>query len=55
MGVVFAFLYVKTKRIIVPILVHMLMNTIVVMAQLLIDPELLEQMQEQAQFIFFGG
>lgn len=55
MGVVFAFLYVKTKRIIVPIIVHMLLNTIVVTAQLLIDPAKLEQMQQQAQFIFFGG
>lgn len=55
MGVVFAFLYVKTKRIIVPILVHMLMNTIVVVTQLSIDPELLKELQEQASFIFFGG
>lgn len=55
MGVVFAYLYVKTKRIIVPILVHMLLNTIVVTAQLVIDPEMLEQMQQQAQFILFGG
>ncbi|MBS4220766.1 CPBP family intramembrane metalloprotease [Bacillus sp. FJAT-49711] len=33
MGFTFAFLYVKTKRIIVPIISHMMMNTIVTVAQ----------------------
>ncbi|RYG71644.1 CPBP family intramembrane metalloprotease [Lentibacillus lipolyticus] len=47
MGFVFAFLYVKTKRIIVPILVHMAMNTIAVLIQLTLDPEDLEKMQQQ--------
>ncbi len=39
MGFVFAFLYVQTKRIIVPIIVHAGMNTLVVVAQLTLDPE----------------
>lgn len=51
MGYVFAFLYVKTKRIIVPIIVHMAMNSLLVIAQFSIDPEDLEQMQT----IFIGG
>lgn len=55
MGFVFAFLYVKTKRIIVPIIVHMGMNTITVLAQLMIDPEMIEQMQRELALIFFGG
>lgn len=55
MGFVFAYLYVKTKRIIVPILVHMALNTITVTAQLFIDPEKLEQIQQNALLIFFGG
>lgn len=54
-GFVFAFLYVKTNRIIVPILVHMGMNTITVIGQLMIDPEKLEQIQRELTFIFFGG
>lgn len=54
MGFVFAYLYVKTKRIIVPILVHMTLNTVAVLAQL-IDPEQLEQIQNNAMLIFFGG
>jgi membrane protease YdiL (CAAX protease family) len=53
-GYVFAFLYVKTKRIIVPIIVHMAMNTIVVIGQLSLDPEEIEQMQQQLQMIFAG-
>lgn len=55
MGFVFAYLYVKTKRIIVPILVHMTLNTVTVLGQLLIDPEKLEQMQNDVMLIFFGG
>jgi len=54
MGYVFAFLYVKTKRIIVPIIVHMAMNSLLVIAQFSIDPEDLERM-EQMQMIFIGG
>lgn len=55
MGFVFAYLYVKTKRIIVPMLVHMTLNTVTVLAQLLIDPETIEQMQQEVMLIFFGG
>ena len=55
MGFVFAFLYVATKRIIVPIIVHMALNTVAVLGQLLIDPEILEQMQQEVMFIFIGG
>ncbi|MGM8365668.1 lysostaphin resistance A-like protein [Virgibacillus sp. W0181] len=49
MGFVFAFLYVKTKRIIVPIIVHMCLNTISVSLQLLFDPEDLERMIQEQQ------
>src|SRR5690625_442850 len=42
MGFVFAFLYVKTKRIIVPIIVYMTLNTVNVLAQIFIDPEHLD-------------
>lgn len=58
MGIVFSFLYVKTKRIIVPIVAHVLMNTGVVVIQFLYQsPELQELIEqiEQLQFIFFGG
>lgn len=57
MGLVFAFLYVKTKRIIVPIITHMAMNTITVIAQLSIDPEEINKMLEeynQLQIIIGG-
>ncbi|MGM8213854.1 lysostaphin resistance A-like protein [Virgibacillus sp. W0430] len=49
MGFVFAFLYVQTKRIIVPIIVHMCLNTISVSLQLLFDPEDLDRMLEKQQ------
>ncbi|WP_106494741.1 CPBP family intramembrane glutamic endopeptidase [Lentibacillus sp. Marseille-P4043] len=58
MGFVFAFLYVKTKRIIVPIIVHMAMNSISVIVQLSLSPEDIEKMMqqyEQMQMIFIGG
>ncbi|MYL35744.1 CPBP family intramembrane metalloprotease [Pontibacillus yanchengensis] len=57
MGLVFAFLYVQTKRIIVPIIAHMAMNLIVVLIQFTIDPEQIEQWEkqlEQAQTIIGG-
>lgn len=47
MGLVFAFLYVQTKRIWVPIIVHMSMNSFAVIGQMLIDPEEIEKMREQ--------
>lgn len=56
MGLVFAYLYSKTKQIIVPIVAHVMMNTIVVLGQT-VFAERLEDMQRQAeqmQFIFGG-
>src|SRR5699024_11070340 len=47
MGLVFSYLYVKTKTIIVPIIVHMGMNTITVLAHLFIDVEELERIQNE--------
>lgn len=57
MGFVFAFLYVKTKRIIVPILVHMGMNSIVVLLQYSLTPEDIENMQKMLEEmqVFIGG
>jgi len=55
MGVALAYVYVKTKRIIVPILVHMGMNTVAILGQLLIDPEELERIQQEVSLILFGG
>lgn len=55
MGVALAYVYVKTKRIIVPILVHMGMNSVAILGQLLIDPEELERIQQEVSLILFGG
>ncbi len=57
MGFVFAFLYVKTKRIIVPIMVHAAINTISVMIQYFFNPEELEQILNELEtaVIFIGG
>ncbi|MBH0231539.1 CPBP family intramembrane metalloprotease [Halobacillus yeomjeoni] len=55
MGVVFAFLYVKTKRIITPIIAHMAMNSFVVVTQYFVDEEDIRRMQEQFETIFIGG
>lgn len=57
MGFVFAFLYVKTKRIIVPIIAHAAMNSIVVISQYSLTPEDLEKIQKELEqmFIFIGG
>ncbi|MFC4025476.1 CPBP family intramembrane glutamic endopeptidase [Oceanobacillus longus] len=55
MGFVFAFLYVKTKRILVPIIVHAGMNTMVVLAQYSLTPEEIQQQLDQLQTIFIGG
>lgn len=49
MGLTFAFLYVQTKRIIVPIFVHVGMNTFVLLLQLLIDTEKLQQQLDKMQ------
>lgn len=55
MGFVFAYLYVKTKRIIVPIIVHMTLNSISVIVQLSLSPEELQKQLEQVQMILIGG
>lgn len=55
---VFAFVYVQSKRIIVPILAHATMNAIVVVVQLGVDPDELNQIMEQydkLQMILIGG
>ncbi|GAB2552818.1 CPBP family intramembrane glutamic endopeptidase [Gracilibacillus alcaliphilus] len=57
-GMVLAFLYVETKRIIVPIIAHMSMNSVAVIAQLSIDPEQIEEQMKQINdlmFILIGG
>lgn len=59
MGFTFAFLYVKTKRIIVPIFAHVAMNTLVIIMQFVFADQIenlektLEQM-EQMQVIIGG-
>ncbi|MDX8047572.1 type II CAAX endopeptidase family protein [Gracilibacillus sp. S3-1-1] len=57
-GMVFAFLYVHTKRIIVPIIAHMSMNSIALIAQFSQDPEEIRQIREQFEqlmMILIGG
>ena len=56
MGLVFSFLYVKTKRILVPIFAHVSMNTFVVLVRIIFadDMEKLQQQYEQMQS-FIGG
>ncbi|WP_053361406.1 CPBP family intramembrane glutamic endopeptidase [Bacillus sp. FJAT-27251] len=56
MGFTFAFLYVKTKRIIVPIFAHVAMNTLVVLVQSVFREDL-ERMIKEAEQIqgFIGG
>lgn len=57
MGFTFAFLYVKTKRIIVPIVAHVSMNTLVVLMQYVLADEIeeimrkAEQMEQVSQWI----
>jgi len=55
MGFVFAFLYVKTKRIIVPIVVHMSLNSFAVIGQLLLGPEEVDRLRQELFLIIFGG
>lgn len=57
MGFVLAYVYVKTKRLIVPIIVHMTLNTITILSQLLLSPEEIEEIQRQWENmqIFIGG
>jgi membrane protease YdiL (CAAX protease family) len=56
MGFTFAFLYVKTKRIIVPIVAHVAMNSFVLLMQFLFAEDIqkyMEQFEQMEQFI--GG
>lgn len=46
MGFVFAFLYVKTKRIIVPIIAHVMMNTLVVVMQYFLADKIQKYLEE---------
>ncbi|PRO66360.1 CPBP family intramembrane glutamic endopeptidase [Alkalicoccus urumqiensis] len=60
MGVVFAWLYVKTKRIIVPIIAHVGINSFVMLVQVIFGEqlqEMIEQMEEMEQTLQFilGG
>lgn len=54
-GFTFAFLYVKTKRILVPIIAHVSMNTIAVLTQLIFREEIEEWIKtiEQTAVILF--
>ena len=56
MGFTLSFLYVKTKRLIVPILAHVAVNSIVMLVQVVYKDELLE-LQKQLKTIefIFGG
>lgn len=56
-GITFAFLYVKTKRILVPIVAHIALNSFVVILQFAITPEQIKKMQEQLEQTqsFIGG
>ncbi|RST72834.1 CPBP family intramembrane metalloprotease [Siminovitchia acidinfaciens] len=55
MGFVFAFLYVKTKRIIVPIIAHVMMNTLVVVAQRYIPEDLEKNIQSFIHLVRWMG
>ncbi|WP_453992189.1 CPBP family intramembrane glutamic endopeptidase [Bacillus nitroreducens] len=57
MGFTFAFLYVQTKRIIVPIFAHVAMNTFVVAVQTIFadDIERIMKQAEKLQQTFIGG
>ncbi|MDQ0221371.1 CPBP family intramembrane metalloprotease [Peribacillus cavernae] len=56
MGFTFAFLYVKTKRIIVPILAHISMNTLVVIFQSVYQDDIEKMMREMETIQgFIGG
>src|SRR5699024_10513147 len=52
MGFIFSALYVYTKRIWVPILVHIMQNGFVVIIQIYFGPEKIKELQESASFIF---
>ncbi|MBU9723668.1 MULTISPECIES: CPBP family intramembrane glutamic endopeptidase [Bacillaceae] len=59
-GVVFAFLYVKTKRIIVPIMAHAGINSFVMIVQVIFGEDLqriMDQMEDMQSFLYsiIGG
>ncbi|OLP64767.1 hypothetical protein BACPU_23570 [Bacillus pumilus] len=54
MGFTFAFLYAKTKRIIVPIVAHMLMNSLVVLVQIEPVKKMIEEQSQTMQMIIGG-
>ncbi|WP_322000743.1 CPBP family intramembrane glutamic endopeptidase [Bacillus pumilus] len=54
MGFTFAFLYAKTKRIIVPIGAHMLMNSLVVLVQIEPVKKMIEEQSQTMQMIIGG-
>ncbi|MFC7372433.1 CPBP family intramembrane glutamic endopeptidase [Fictibacillus iocasae] len=55
-GFTFAYLYVKTKRLLVPIIAHMTMNTLVLLVQFVFADEIkeYEKQMDTMQFIFGG-
>ncbi|WP_071461350.1 CPBP family intramembrane glutamic endopeptidase [Bacillus massilinigeriensis] len=56
MGFTFAFLYVKTKRILVPIFAHVAMNTFVILVQSVYKEDIERMMREAEQIQgFIGG
>ncbi|WP_019157044.1 CPBP family intramembrane glutamic endopeptidase [Robertmurraya massiliosenegalensis] len=56
MGFTFAFLYVKTKRIVVPIIAHVAMNTFVVLVQSVFKEDLERMIRETENMqSFIGG
>lgn len=57
MGFVLAFVYYNTKRIIVPIIVHITLNTVTVVLQYSLTPEDIERMNRQLEQmqIIIGG
>ncbi|EKF36803.1 CPBP family intramembrane glutamic endopeptidase [Bacillus xiamenensis] len=54
MGFTFAFLYAKTKRIIVPIGAHMLMNSLVILVQIEPVKKMIEEQTQTMQMIIGG-
>ncbi|OOE08285.1 CPBP family intramembrane glutamic endopeptidase [Fictibacillus arsenicus] len=56
MGFTFAYLYVRTKRLIVPIAAHVAMNTLVLIVQIFLADKIkeMEKQLETAQLIFGG-
>jgi membrane protease YdiL (CAAX protease family) len=56
MGVTFSYLYVKTKRLLVPIVAHVAMNSLVLLVQVIFADEIIEMQRqlEQTQFIIGG-